>query len=117
MLKKTKFTISIAMVILIIGGVIWLNISLVWTYPFTGISEVATQVYPADQNEAGVVSEVGLGDDSENSAALQSLFPLAYIILGAVLTAFAIFVSIIDYWLERQHGGVSFGLPRILNRH
>ena len=104
MVKKTGFTIGLAVLMFVIGGVVWLNVSPVWTYLFTGTPGVVSRALIVDENQFDETIEEDKIDQSSNFDTLQTMFRMTYIVLGAGLTAFAIFVSLADFLLHRRQG-------------
>ncbi len=99
-----EFTVGLAAVTLVIGGIMWFNVSPVWTYLFAGPPDIANQTFLADENQVDATTEEDTVDKVSNLDSLQTMFLMAYIVLGAGLTAFAIFVSAANFLLHRRQG-------------
>ena len=104
MLKRTEMAIGIVMVAIVSSGIVWFNISPDWTYLFQAVPENAAPLNPADQSEDDTVADTDAGDRAKNTISIQAVFQLAYVVLGAALTALALFVALVDFLLHRQQG-------------
>jgi hypothetical protein len=117
MAKKPELIIALGVAILVIAGLMWFNINPIWTNLFPGIRQISAQIYPTDQSEPVEKIDTETGKGSSYAVPLQAVFRWVYIVVGAGLTAFALFVILIDYVVERWNIKISFGIPRILHRH
>lgn len=116
MTKKIKFTLGLGIVVMIVAGLMWF-ISPLWTNLFPGIRQISAQIYPATHNEPVEITDTAAAKESAFSVFVQAVFWWVYVILGAVLTAFAVFVAVVDYIIERKQIKPPFTFPRVLHRH